>query len=138
MTQGQFETKLQLYVSEQLAKQGIRVFNSNVIKAPELGKTIEVDQILPDHGIVIEYWHSKDTRYRAKADGTLRVRRYDKDVAKTLFYMTEGYLPFWVDQAKIHVPSRHADELVETLIRLCELRRFTHKELGFKGFDLVS
>ena len=135
MTQSQFETKLQLYVSEELAKQGIKAFNSNILKAPELGKTIECDQIIPDHGIVIEYWHSKDPRYRAKKDGTLKQKRYDKDIAKTLFYMTEGYLPFWVDQAKIRYGSKRADFLVEAVVLLCEIRRFSHRELGFKGFD---
>ena len=135
MTQSQFETKLQLYVSEALAKRGITAINTNILKAPELGKTIECDQILRDYGIVIEYWHSKDPRYRAKKDGTLRQVRYDKDIAKTLFYMTEGYLPFWVDQAKIRYGSKRADFLVEAVVLLCEIRRFSHRELGFKGFD---
>lgn len=111
-------TKLQGIVTRELKKQGIMIENGIRIYSKTLGKCIELDSLIREDWIVIEYWHSKDKGYRATKKGQLRIPQFKKDVAKTRCYLTElGLFPLWIDQAKYNPNTiKWTDEVLNTII----------------------
>jgi hypothetical protein len=133
------ETKLQLAITEALSKEGIRVINGVLLDSKPLGKVVEVDQVLPDYGIIFEYWHSEDQRYRATRKGTLRIPRLKKDIAKTIWLQSLGWFPLWIDQADINPNSHvHVQVLTQWILNLCRCRRFSPTELDMKPLPILS
>lgn len=95
-------TNLQLYMTQVFNRWNIKVLNGEVMAAKPLGHEIEIDQILPDHDIIIEYWQSGPSgwkSYRTTKTGKLRAVQCKKDVAKTIFYLWHlRHAILWVDQ----------------------------------------
>ena len=93
-------SNLQEYNFQEFRKKGINVINGESLYHNTFGHVIEFDQLLPQYWIVIEYWNSKDRRYRARKVG-LKSGQFRLDALKTKGYLCEhGLFPLWVDQAK--------------------------------------
>jgi hypothetical protein len=120
------ETQLQLWLTQQLPKRGIRVLNGLAASAvaPVLSEPVEgeVDLTLPDYYVALELWNGR-SGHRFTKGGLLREARWERDLAKTKALSRAGYWVFWVDETRYRSGKARA-RLLDALTQICGWRRF--------------